>query len=54
MIQAGFSEGTVLRKIEITQVNFDLSAKAVTELRKNRVTERIIKAMTEAMDEEKK
>jgi hypothetical protein len=54
MIQAGFSEGTVLRKIEITEVNFDLSGKAVAELRKNRVTERIIRAMNEAMNEERK
>lgn len=54
MIQAGFSEGTVLRKIEITQVDFDLSAKALNDLRRNRVSERIIKAMTEAMDEGKK
>jgi hypothetical protein len=54
MIQAGFSEGTVLRKIEITEVNFDLSGKAVAELRQNRVTERIIRAMNEAMNEERK
>jgi hypothetical protein len=54
MVQAGFSEGTVLRKIEITQVEFDLSAKALAELRRNRVSERLIKAMTEAMNEEKK
>ncbi len=49
LIQAGFSEGTILRKIEITQVEFDLSAKALAELRRNRVSERIIRAMTEAM-----
>ncbi|HZS04129.1 MAG TPA: hypothetical protein VFD58_04770 [Blastocatellia bacterium] len=54
LIQAGFSEGTILRKIEITQVEFDLSAKAVAELRRNRVSERIIRAMTDAMGEEKK
>ncbi len=51
MVQAGFSEGTVLRKIEITQVDFDLSAKSLGELRRNRVSERIIKAMTEAMED---
>jgi len=53
LVQAGFSEGTVLRKIENTQVEFDVSPKALSELRKNRVSERIIKAMTEAMDESK-
>jgi hypothetical protein len=53
MMQAGFSEGTILRKIELTQVEFDLSTKAVAELRKNRVSEKIVKAMREAMDEGK-
>ena len=53
MIQAGFSEGTIIRKIESSQVDFDLSQKALTNLRQNRVSERIIKAMTTAMDESK-
>ena len=54
LIQAGFSEGTILRKIEASQVDFDLAPKAVATLRQNRVSERIIKAMTDAMDEGKK
>lgn len=53
MVEAGFSEGTILRKIELTQVEFDLSPKAVAALRKNRVSEKIVKAMREAMDESK-
>ena len=53
MVEAGFSEGTILRKIELTQIEFDLSAKAVEELRKNRVSEKIVKAMRQAMDESK-
>jgi hypothetical protein len=53
MIQAGFSEGTIVRKIESSQVDFDLSPKAVAGLRQNRVSDRIIKAMTTAMDESK-
>lgn len=53
MIQAGFSEGTIVRKIESSQVEFDLSAKALSSLRQNRVSERIIKAMTTAMDDSK-
>jgi hypothetical protein len=53
MIQAGFSEGTVIRKIESSQVDFDLAPKAIEELRKNRVSERIISAMKTAMDESK-
>ncbi len=54
LIQAGFSEGTVVRKIENSQVDFDLSPKALSELRKNRVSEAVIKAMTEAMGIEAK
>jgi hypothetical protein len=53
MVQAGFSEGTILRKIELEQVEFDLTPQAVAELRKNRVNEKVIKAMRAAMDESK-
>ncbi len=53
MVQAGFSEGTILRKIELAQVDFDLSPTALRELRQNRVSDRIIRAMTTAMDESK-
>jgi len=53
MIQAGFSEGTVIRKIEASQVDFDLSTNALVALRQNRVSERIITAMRTAMDESK-
>ncbi len=54
LIEAGFSEGTILRKIENSQVNFDLSTKSLSDLRKNRVSEPIIKAMSEAMGIEAK
>jgi hypothetical protein len=53
LVQAGFSEGTIIRRIESSQVDFDLSPKALSDLRKNRVTEQVIKAMTQAMDESK-
>jgi hypothetical protein len=53
MIQAGFSEGTIIRKIESSQVDFDLSSKSLAELRQNRVSEKLIKAMTTAMEESK-
>lgn len=53
MVQAGFSEGTILRKIEITQVEFDVSTKAQETLRKNRVSEKVLQAMREAMNESK-
>lgn len=53
MIQAGFSEGTIIRKIETSQVEFDLSPKSIEELKKNRISDRIISAMRTAMDESK-
>ncbi len=53
LIQAGFSEGTIIRKIESSPVDFDLSAKAMAQLRQNRVSEKILNAMTTAMDESK-
>ena len=53
MVQAGFSEGTILRKIELEQVEFDLTPQAVAELRKNRVNEKVIKDMRAAIDDSK-
>lgn len=53
MMQGGFTEGTIIRKIETSMVEFDLSPKAVEELKKNRVSERVISAMKTAMDESK-
>ena len=54
LIQAGFSEGSILRKIERSQVDFDLSPKAVAELKKLRVSDAVIQAMAEAMGVELK
>jgi len=51
LVQAGFSEGTIIRKIELAQVEFDLSPAALSELKQNRVSDRIIRAMTSAMEE---
>ena len=53
MVQAGFSEGTILRKIELEQVEFDLTPKSIDELRKNRVSDKVVKAMREAMTDSK-
>lgn len=53
MVQAGFSEGTIIRRIESSQVDFDLSESAVEGLKKNRVSDRVLTAMKTAMDESK-
>jgi hypothetical protein len=51
MVEAGFSEGTIIKRIEDSPAAFDLSAPKVEELHKRRVTDPIIAAMTAAMSE---
>jgi hypothetical protein len=51
MVEAGFSEGTIVRRIEQSPVEFDLSAAKLAELRKRRVGEPVINAMRAAMGE---
>jgi hypothetical protein len=52
LVEAGFSEGTIIKRIEDSPADFDLSKAKVDELRKRRVTEAIITAMTVAMSDE--
>ena len=52
LIEAGFTEGTIVRRIENSPVEFDLSPAKLEELRKRRVTEAVINAMRAAMGEE--
>jgi len=49
LIDAGFSEGTIIKRIEDSPVDFDLSPVKIAELHKRRVTDAIIAAMTAAM-----
>jgi hypothetical protein len=49
LVEAGFSEGTIIKRIEESPVEFDLSPTKLEELRKRRVTDAIITAMTAAM-----
>jgi len=51
LVEAGFSEGTIVKRIEDSPADFDLSAPKLEELRKHRITEPIIVAMTAAMDD---
>jgi len=48
LIEAGFSEGTIIRRIEQSPVEFDLSPAKVAELRRHRVTDKILAAMKAA------
>lgn len=54
LVEAGFSEGTIIRRIEQSPVEFDLSAAKLAELRKRRVTEPVIAAMRAAMGDDAK
>jgi hypothetical protein len=49
LVEAGFSEGTIIKRIEESPVDFDLSPAKIDELHKRRVTDPIIAAMTAAM-----
>jgi hypothetical protein len=51
LVEAGFSEGTIIKRIEESPAEFDLSPAKLTELRKRRVTDPIIAAMMAAMDD---
>jgi hypothetical protein len=52
LVEAGFSEGTIIKRIEDSPADFELSNSKLDELRRRRVTEAIILAMTAAMSDE--
>jgi hypothetical protein len=52
LVEAGFSEGTILRRIEQSPADFDLSPQKLAELRRRRVSDRVIAAMTAAMSDD--
>ena len=49
LVEAGFSEGTIIRRIEQSPVDFELSKERINELRQHRVSEKIVAAMKTAM-----
>jgi len=51
LVEAGFSEGTIVKRIEKSPVEFDLSPLKLAELRKHRVSEPVIAAMSAAMSD---
>ncbi len=51
LVAAGFSEGTIIKRIEDSPAEFDISPAKLQDLRKRRVSEPIIAAMRAAMDE---
>jgi hypothetical protein len=51
LVEAGFTEGTIIRRIEQSPVEFDLAANKLDDLRKRRVTDKVLAAMKAAMGE---
>jgi len=51
LVEAGFSEGTIIKRIEESPVDFDLSTDKLAELHKRRVSDPIIAAMQTAMSD---
>jgi len=49
LVDAGFSEGTIIRRIEQSPVDFDLAPEKLDALRKKRVTDKVLSAMKAAM-----
>jgi hypothetical protein len=52
LIAAGFSEGTIIRRIENSPADFDLAPAKLAELRRRRVPEAVIAAMRAAMSDD--
>lgn len=53
LVEAGFSEGTIIKRIEESPVDFDLSPGKLDQLYKKRVTDQIIAAMAAAMGKDR-
>jgi len=49
LVEGGFTDGTIIRRIEQSPVEFDLSPAKLAELRRRRVSEPVIAAMRAAM-----
>ncbi len=52
LVEAGFSEGTIVRRIERSSVDFDLSPARIADLRRHHVGDKILAAMKTAMGED--
>lgn len=52
LVEAGFSDGTIIRRIELSPVEFDLSPAKLAELRKHGVSDKILAAMKTAMGDD--
>lgn len=51
LVEAGFSEGTIIRRIEGSPAAFDFTPEKLAELRRRRVSDPVITAMRAAMED---
>jgi hypothetical protein len=51
LVEAGFTEGTIIRRIEQSPADFELTTQKVDELHRRHVSDKIIAAMKSAMSE---
>jgi hypothetical protein len=49
LVEAGFTEGTIIRRIEGSPAEYDLRAEKLQELKRRRVSDQVISAMRRAM-----
>ncbi len=52
LVEAGFSEGTIIRRIEQSPADYDLAPPKLADLRRRRVSEPVIAAMTAVMSDD--
>jgi len=52
MVDAGFSEGTIIRRVEESPADYDLAPSKLDQLRRRRVSEPVIAAMRAAMSDD--
>lgn len=52
LVEAGFSEGTIIRRIESSPAEYDFTPTKLAELKKRRVSDPVIAAMRAAMGDE--
>jgi hypothetical protein len=51
LVEAGFTEGTVIRRIEQSPADFELTPQTIAELHRRHVSDKIISAMKSAMSD---
>jgi hypothetical protein len=54
LVEADFTDGTIVRRIEQSPVDFDLSPARIADLRRHRVSDKVLNAMKAANGDDSK